>query len=172
MHYSFTPMVSRHNHAPQTHQARGIGNVFRSPPSHTWNGPNISVVHRPKFSGLSISFKGTKTAVGSQAPYTGGIFFAFSDDNGLPPKSTLAPLKVKGFVDTSRTRDDGGEEVKVLLSRHFCSCIQLNHCSVWQRQNFVLHLGCKTGWYLKDTGPSVRAVGNVVSRRYHPDRRQ
>lgn len=89
---------------------RGIGNPVFFP--LTWNGPNISVVHRPKFSGLSISFKGTKTAVGSQAPYTGGIFLALSDDSGLPPKRTLAPLNVKGFVNTSRRRDDGGGEGK------------------------------------------------------------
>lgn len=51
------------------------------------------MVHSAKFSGdLSISLSGTKTAVGSQAPYTAGIFLASSDDSGFPPNSTLAPL--------------------------------------------------------------------------------
>jgi hypothetical protein len=34
----------------------------------TWKGPKISVAQAPKFSGLSISLRGTNTAVGSTLP--------------------------------------------------------------------------------------------------------
>ena len=54
----------------------------------TWKGAKISLTHLLKLSSLSISSRGTSTAVGSTAPYIFGMLWLVSS---FPPHKTSAP---------------------------------------------------------------------------------
>mmetsp|Transcript_9694 Transcript_9694/g.37725 ORF Transcript_9694/g.37725 Transcript_9694/m.37725 type:complete len:270 (+) Transcript_9694:260-1069(+) len=72
----------------RSRQSSTISTSSSSYSQTTWKGPNTSEVTSSKNLGSAAVLMGTETAVGSMAPYTGGMVWPVSS---LPPQSSLAP---------------------------------------------------------------------------------